>query len=177
MTLFADTNWLVAGYFQERDEDRARIVERFTRQHSLPWVTSPVVLLEARIVFAWIAREVEPLEWRRLVADLGGRIYVDTMQWDRVRQQTLQLFARYSHKTQIGTFDTVLVASALLLGATHFLSFSEALHDTGLRCQRRRIRPCSRGDIFGAQIHFLCRAMENPGRGAGWKVQMRSRGD
>jgi predicted nucleic acid-binding protein len=127
MTLFADTNWLVAACFQEKDEDRAGIGERFTRRHNLAWVTSHVVLLEARNVFAWLAKATEPQEWRRLQADLGGRIYVDTMDWDRVRQQTLQLFARYSHKAQLGTFDTVLVASAILTGATHFLSFDGKL--------------------------------------------------
>lgn len=127
MTLFADTNWLVAAYFQENDHDRFRIVERFARRQSLPWITSHVALLEACNVFAWICKETSSPEWRRLEADLGRRIHVDTMQWDRVRRRTVELFAKYSHKAKIGTFDTVLLASALLTGATHFLSFDSTL--------------------------------------------------
>ena len=127
MTLFADTNWLVAAYFQENDQDRFKIVERFARRQSLPWVTSHIVLLEACNVFAWVSREANSPEWRRLEADLGRRIHVDAMQWDRVRRRTIELFDRYSHKAQIGTFDTALVASALLTGATHFLTFDSKL--------------------------------------------------
>jgi predicted nucleic acid-binding protein len=127
MTLFADTNWLVAAYFLKQDEERTAVVERFSRRHSLPWVMSHIVILEARNVFAWLAKEVRPPEWSRLQEDCGRRIYVDTMDWDRVRQQTKELVARYSHKAQLGTFDTVLVASALLTGATHFLSFDSKL--------------------------------------------------
>ena len=123
MTLFADTNWLVAAYFIRQEASRTAIVERFTRKHGAPWVVSQVVLLEARNVFGWVSRTTMPAEWERLESDLGGRIFVDTMQWDMVRQKTLELFGRYSHKAAVGSFEAVLVASALLTGATHFLSF------------------------------------------------------
>lgn len=47
------------------------------------------------------------------------------MQWDLQRQKTIELFDRYSHRQSLGTFDVALVASALLTGATTFLSFDE----------------------------------------------------
>ena len=126
MNAFADTNWLVAAYFIKQAASRTAVVERFTRKHGEPWVVSHVVLLEARNVFGWLSRTASPAEWDRLESDLGGRVFVDTMQWDRVRQKTLELFSRYSHRSAIGSFDTVLVASALLTGATHFLSFDSS---------------------------------------------------
>jgi predicted nucleic acid-binding protein len=123
MNAFADTNWLVATYFPEMTADRHGIVERYTRKQSEPWIISHIVLLEARNVFARVAHEPDPDEWHDLQSDLGRRLYVDTMQWDLVRQKTNELFSRYSHKAQVGTFDAVLVSSALLTGARKFLSF------------------------------------------------------
>lgn len=123
MILFADTNWLVGAYFVERDDERTTIIERFARKHDLPWLVSHIVLLEARNVFGWAARELNPKEWRQLEADFGSRVLVDVMNWDLQRRRTMDLFQKYSHKAQIGTFDVALVGSALLAGATHFLSF------------------------------------------------------
>jgi hypothetical protein len=70
-------------------------------------------------VFGRISGEPDPPEWRWLEADFGRRVYPDAMNWDWQRQKTNELFARYSHKAEIGTFDTALVAPALLAGATH----------------------------------------------------------
>ena len=123
MTLFADTNWLAALYFHEADEDRTGMVERYMRRHPGPLWLSHISLLEARNVFAWQAKEPNPEPWRRLLADFGGKILVDAMNWPAQRERTEQLLARYSHKQAIGTFDATLVASALLCGANHFLSF------------------------------------------------------
>ena len=127
MNAFADTNWLVAAYFLEAASNRHEIVERYSRKHGQPWVVSQVVLLEARNVFARTAKEKNPEEWADLQSDLGRRVLVDTMQWDLVRQKTETLFERYSYKATIGTFDAVLLASALLTGARIFLSFDSQL--------------------------------------------------
>jgi predicted nucleic acid-binding protein len=127
MTPFADTNWLVAAYFEKRDGDRTGIVERHARKHRSFWIVSHIVLLEARNVFGRISGSPDPPEWQRLQADLGRRIYVDPMVWDLQRQRTHALFAKYSHKTNVGTFDAALVASALLGGGTVMLSFDQPL--------------------------------------------------
>jgi hypothetical protein len=50
MTLFVDTNWLVATYFKQRNEERSATVARFMRRHDVPWVISHLVWLEAKNV-------------------------------------------------------------------------------------------------------------------------------
>ena len=123
---FADTNWLVAIYVQAEDRERVErriLAERFMRRHGDQLVTSHTVLLEARNVFSRVTGEPEPEEWRALLADFGGRIYVDPMNWDVLRRECNALFARYAWKTENGTLDTSIVASAKLAGATQFLSF------------------------------------------------------
>ena len=125
---FADTNWLVAAYIEPDPDDaeairRREIVERFMRRRGGQLVVSHVVLLEARNVFSRVTQEAEPREWELLEADFDGRLYVDPMNWDFVRQECNRLFSRYAWKTAVGTFDTAIVASARLAGATRFLSF------------------------------------------------------
>jgi predicted nucleic acid-binding protein len=125
---FADTNWLVAAYLEPRAKDaeavrRRRVVERYMRQHGGQLVISHVVLLEARNVFSRLTGEREPQEWQRLEADFDGRLYVDAMNWDLLRQECNLLFAKYAWKTAVGTFDAAIVASLKLAGATRFLSF------------------------------------------------------
>lgn len=124
----ADTNWLASVYIEPQPEDteavkRRRVVERFMRQHGGQLAISPVVLLEARNVFSRITGEEQPLEWQTLEADFGGRIYVDPMNWDLLRRECGALFAKYAWKTDLGTFDTAIVASVKLAGGTRFLSF------------------------------------------------------
>ncbi len=132
MIVFADTNWLEALYFEPHPADkqavmRAAIVERRMRNHSGSLTISPIVLLEARNVFGRASRKAKPPEWEDLLSDFNGRIFVDSMNWDALRQETQQLFDRFSHKTVIGTFDATLVASARLAGAREILSFDERL--------------------------------------------------
>jgi predicted nucleic acid-binding protein len=123
VTGFADTNWVVATYFIKKDAERTAIVERFMRRHGRSLVISHVVLLECLNVFAWTAKQRNPVEWGNFQAALGREFLVDTMQWDLLRQKSTELCAAYSHKAKLGTFDLTLVASALLTGAQIFLSF------------------------------------------------------
>lgn len=125
---FADTNWLVSAYIEPPAEDeegvrRRQIVERFLRRQGGQLVISHVVLLEARNVFSRVTGEREPPEWQGLEADFDGRLYVDPMNWDLLRQECNHLFSKYAWKTAVGTFDTAIVASAKLAGGTRFLSF------------------------------------------------------
>jgi predicted nucleic acid-binding protein len=78
---------------------------------------------EARSVFSRVTGESPPREGQQLEADFDGRLYVDPMNWDLLRRECHALFARYGWKTQLGTFDTAVVASAKLAGGTRFLSF------------------------------------------------------
>ncbi|MBI5799660.1 MAG: PIN domain-containing protein [Verrucomicrobia bacterium] len=125
---FADTNWLRAMFLRTDDhKDREDTVERFHRRDNSQVGLSHVVLLEARNVFCRITGEQEPPEWALLQDGFSGRFYVDPMNWDLVRRNTLALFSRYAHKSTLGTFDMALLASAQLAGATRILSFDETL--------------------------------------------------
>ncbi len=125
---FADTNWLASTYIEPRADDqeairRRAIVERFMRRHGGQLVVSHIVLLEARNVFARVTGQGRPSEWETLQADFDGRVYVDPMNWDILRRECNDLFSKYAWKATIGTFDTAIVASAKLAGATRVLSF------------------------------------------------------
>ena len=103
------------------------MAERFMRQHGGQLAISHVVYLEARNVFSRNAGEVEPGEWRRLVSDFNGLLYLDPMNWDALRRDAFALFAKYSSRVSIGTLDMAILASARLSGATRLLSFDETL--------------------------------------------------
>ena len=127
---FADTNWLEALYFDanaKAQQVRCAIAARFMRKHGGQLGISHVVYLEARNVFSRNATEAEPEEWRRLVSDLNGRLYLDPMNWDLLRREAFELFGRYSAKIGIGTLDMAIIASAKLSGAARLLSFDETL--------------------------------------------------
>lgn len=127
---FADTNWLEALYFESPDpgqQEREATVQRFMRRHGGQLAISHIVFLEARNVFSRTANESEPEEWRRFLADFNGLIYLDPMNWDFVRRDAFELFAKYSHRATLGTLDVAILASAKLSGATRLLSFDVAL--------------------------------------------------
>ena len=127
---FADTNWLEALYFDAENQEQASrcdVVKRFVRKHGGQLGISHVVYLEARNIFSRNAREPEPEEWRRLVTDLNGLLFLDPMNWDFLRRDAFALFAKYSPKAAVGTLDMAILASAKLSGATRLLSFDEAL--------------------------------------------------
>jgi predicted nucleic acid-binding protein len=127
---FADTNWLEALYFESPDPEqqkREAIVQRFMRRHGGQLAISHIVFLEVRNVFSRTAKETEPEEWRRFLADFNGLIYLDPMNWDFVRKDAFDLFAKYSHRATLGTLDVAILASMKLCGATRLLSFDQAL--------------------------------------------------
>ena len=126
---FADTNWLAAMFFKfaGAHKNRPAIVERFLRQHPGQIGLSHLVFLEAANVFRRNAGEAEPGEWNELLEGLNGRFYLDPMNWDLLRRESLVLFRRYSHKATVGTFDAAILASAKLAGAKRILYFDETL--------------------------------------------------
>lgn len=127
---YADSNWLVAVYVPARSDDekqrrRQRIVDRFIRQHGGQLALSHVTLLEVSNIFRRVTGQAQPEALERLRGDFGGRVYVDAMNWDRLRAECDELFARYAHKVELGSFDSAIVAAARLGGAKRFLSFDE----------------------------------------------------
>jgi predicted nucleic acid-binding protein len=127
---FADTNWLEALYFESPDPDqqkREATAQQFMRRHGGQLAVSHIVYLEARNVFSRTAKESEPEEWGRFVADFGGLIYLDPMNWDFLRRESFMLFATYSHRITLGTMDVAILASAKLSGGSCLLSFDRTL--------------------------------------------------
>lgn len=132
MILFADTNWLEAIYFEpELDDalavDRAEVTERKMRRATGGITISPIVLLEARNVFSRLSREPNSMAWRKLLEDFNGKIFVDPMNWEALRKESMALMEQYAHKLTVGTMDFTVVASARLAGADEILSFDEKL--------------------------------------------------
>ena len=122
--LFADTNWLVAAYFDQGS--RTNTVERAARKFGgLPWHLPLTVSAEAHNVFARESGNPHGPEWKRLKADLGHRLSLEG-EWTAMEKKAAELADRYAHKGTAGTFDLFTLAAALLGHATHFLSF-----DTG----------------------------------------------
>lgn len=127
---FADTNWLEAMFFESagaEKKSRRVTVDRFMRREPGVIGISHIVYLEARNIFARVSGEAEPAEWRQLQEEMNRRFYLDPMNWDFLRRDTFELFARYSHRVTIGTLDMALVASAQLAGGTRLLSFDETI--------------------------------------------------
>jgi predicted nucleic acid-binding protein len=127
---FADTNWLEALYFESPEpEQQAReaTAQRFMRKHGGLLAISQLVYFEARNVFSRTAQESEPEEWRRFQGDFKSLIYLDPLNWDFVRRDAFALFARYAPRATLGSMDVGILASAILSGATRFLSFDETL--------------------------------------------------
>lgn len=127
---FADTNWLEALYFESPDPQqrkREATVQRFMRRHGGQLAVSHIVYLEARNVFSRTAGESDPEEWRRLLADFNGLLYLDPMNWDFLRRDAFTLFSKYSRRATVGTLDVAILASAKLSGATRLLSFDRTL--------------------------------------------------
>jgi predicted nucleic acid-binding protein len=124
--VLADTNWLVAAYFRRKDANRSIAVERFAKRHDVPWMISPVVLMECENTFKRLAEDAHPSEWGDLKADIGTRIFITNDNWDEISVKAKELVQRFSHRESLGTLDLMILASALKAEATHLLSF-----DTG----------------------------------------------
>lgn len=126
---FEDTNWLEAMFFNLAGDKKSRrgTVDRFMRQNPGQLGLSHLVYLEARNVFSRVSGEAEPPEWNQLQDGLNGLFYLDPMNWDLLRRDAFALFAKYSSKITLGTFDVALLASAKLAGATRLLSFDQTL--------------------------------------------------
>jgi predicted nucleic acid-binding protein len=145
VSAFADTNWLESLYFRPEPNDkvatvRHQLVQNRMRKQSGPLLISHIVLLEARNVFGRVSGQPNPEQWAHLIADFDRRIFVDTMNWDALRRETNRLFERFSHKSEIGTFDATLLASAELSGAREILSFDERLKAIAM-CEDLKVFP------------------------------------
>lgn len=122
----ADANWLTALYLAPGDpksKARRAIVERLARRQAQPLLVSRLAFGEARNVFSRITLQDHPPEWQALLADVGTRLLLPVLPEEKMEAQAFALFARYSRKLTLGTFDVFIIAAGQLAGATGFLSF------------------------------------------------------
>lgn len=122
---FADTNWLVAMFFEVEKDGRTKLVKRFLRHFNETLCVSAMVLLEARVVFSRESGESLPKEWQEFEA--CENFYRDPMNWDMLRREVFLLAARYASKAKVGTLDLAVLAGAKLGGATRLLTFDDTL--------------------------------------------------
>ena len=123
MKLFADTNWIVASYFVLDQESRHAVSQRFHARHEFPLHLCPAVFLECESVFASITRKPNSAEWTHFQSDLGQKIVLEALDWNEMIENSRSILHRFSHRARLGTFDMVILSSAVSVAATHFLSF------------------------------------------------------
>lgn len=121
---FADTNWLVAQYFDQ--PSRSRVLRSWSRRQHPVLLTSLPVLLEARNVFARISKVPDCPEWKWLQEDCGGGLLPTPHGWREIAGEAEKLIDRYACKAVVSTADILVVASASLSGAAWFLSFDQS---------------------------------------------------
>ena len=86
-------------------------------------MVSRVVLAECKNVVRTATGEQQPSQWTEVAVEVGNRIFLTTDSWDTIAFKAEVIFENYSHKARLGTLDIMILASALLANATHFLSF------------------------------------------------------
>ncbi|MDB6036876.1 MAG: hypothetical protein JWM99_717 [Verrucomicrobiales bacterium] len=123
MRIVVYTNWLVAAYFIKRNQSRSEIVSRFAERCDIPWTVPAPALLEARSVFAAYAGKANGPEWEKLKADMGLKLLQLPFSWDEIVRKAEELSDRFATKARVGTFDLLILATALKVEATHLLSF------------------------------------------------------
>lgn len=119
---YADTNFLVAAYFEVAGY--TEVVERYLRRSSRPLVVGELAELECRSVFARKEQRADGEAWLALTARLdSGGWRREPILWERVATKSRELIDRHSPRLVVGSFDTLHVAAALVAGCSTFLSF------------------------------------------------------
>jgi predicted nucleic acid-binding protein len=120
----ADSSLLVRLY---RRDSKTETIERFVAEDSKVLTVSELARVEVLNVLLHLDER-----WERFLADLQEetRIRLEPLDWRDAFQQAESLARRFSRTLKPGGHDLVLVAAAVVGGATWFLSF-----DTN-SCQR-----------------------------------------
>ena len=116
---FADSNWLIATYYQTRDTAR---VQQWAERGPSTMIVSAVVLAECQCNF-WRLGDC----WPSLASDLRAGRWVDcALPFETLVSLAGGLFRRYAARCNVGTMDLLHVAAARHFGCRWFLSFDSA---------------------------------------------------
>jgi hypothetical protein len=116
---FADSNWLVATYYQTRDTVR---VEEWVKRGPSTLIVSAAVLAECQCNFWRLGNQ-----WPSLAGDLRAGRWVDCAQsFETLVSLASDLFRRYAARSNVGTLDLLHIAAARRFGCRWFLSFDSA---------------------------------------------------
>jgi hypothetical protein len=126
MLVWADTNWLVASYFD--CGDRSQQVLRFQRRvGNVPVHVGPIQLAEAEAVFRRIASDSDPAPLRRLLQEHAGEFVIaHPTDLDSLRRLAMDPIRRFAHRVPLSWMDAAIIGQAVDVGADHFLSFDTA---------------------------------------------------
>lgn len=123
MIAWADTNWLVASYFD--DGDRSEQVLRFQRRAGhVPVHVGPLQLAEAEVVFRRIAADPDPIALRNLTEGLASEFVIaHPTNLDALTRSAMDIVRRFSHRVRLGWMDAAILGQAVSVGADTFVSF------------------------------------------------------
>jgi hypothetical protein len=129
---FADSNWLIATYYQTRDTPS---VVEWARRGPSTIIVSAAVLAECQCNF-WRLGD----RWLSLASDVRGGRWVDCGQpFETLVSLAADLFRRYAPRCNAGTLDLLHIAAAQRFGCRWFLSFDSTsgcraiAHSSGLK--------------------------------------------
>lgn len=128
MRYCADTSALLRLYLATKD---AAVIERFLTDNAKVISVSELSRVEVINVLlrARDARLAD--EFERDLAE-GRRLRLESVDWPDTFQQAESLARRFSSTLRPGAHDLVLVAAAVAMGATWFLSFDQQSHQRAL---------------------------------------------
>jgi predicted nucleic acid-binding protein len=117
MKFAADSSFLLRLYIRGDETDA---IERFLADDSKVVSVSDL----ARVEVVNVLLRAEGRE-RHFLADLGAgtKVRCESVDWSDTFQQAVRLARRFSRKLRPGGHDLILVAAAVVMGATWFLSF------------------------------------------------------
>lgn len=125
--IFADTNWLLAvlGVGADTEDDRRRraLAARVMGRIREPLRLSRLVAYELEGVLRRSARTADPpalVQFRTAAGELFDVVEPD---WPLLLEKGDALQRRFCPRTRLGALDSLHLAAAQLMGATHFFSF------------------------------------------------------
>jgi predicted nucleic acid-binding protein len=127
LSIYADSSFFVALYLPDR---RFKQVQRLRSRHARVWLT-PLHRAELAhsVAQQLLMKKISPDQAHEVLAyfqsDRESRLWAEVNLPERAFDRCIQLVQQLGSRVQMGTLDTLHVASALELGAERFWTFDE----------------------------------------------------